>query len=32
MSHADIVRAIANLERAGVAFAGSCIVLNAWRY
>ncbi len=32
MSHAEIVRAIANLEQASVAFAGSCHVLNAWRY
>jgi predicted nuclease of predicted toxin-antitoxin system len=32
MSHADIVRAITNLEQAGVTFAGSCNVLNAWRY
>jgi hypothetical protein len=32
MSHADIVRAIANLEQAGVAFAGSCHLLNSWRY
>jgi predicted nuclease of predicted toxin-antitoxin system len=32
MNHAEIVRAIANLEQAGVAFAGSCHVLNAWRY
>jgi predicted nuclease of predicted toxin-antitoxin system len=32
MSQADIVRAIANLEQAGVLFAGSCHVLNAWRY
>ncbi len=32
MNHAEIVRAIANLEQAGVAFVGSCHVLNAWRY
>ena len=32
MSHDEMVRAIANLEQAGVAFAGSCNVLNAWRY
>jgi len=32
MSHAEIVRAIANLEQAGIAFVGSCHVLNAWRY
>jgi hypothetical protein len=32
MSHGDIVRAIANLEQSGIAFAGSCHVLNAWRY
>ena len=32
MSHADIVRAIGNLEKAGVVFAGRCHVLNAWRY
>ena len=32
MSQADIVRAIANLEQAGVSFAASCHVLNAWRY
>ncbi len=32
MNHTDMVRAIANLEQAGVVFAGSCHVLNAWRY
>lgn len=32
MSHAEIVQAIANLEQAGVVFAGFCHVLNAWRY
>jgi predicted nuclease of predicted toxin-antitoxin system len=32
MSHAEMVRAIANLEQAGIAFVGSCQVLNAWRY
>jgi predicted nuclease of predicted toxin-antitoxin system len=32
MSHAEIVRAIANLEQAGVGFVGCCHVLNAWRY
>ena len=32
MSHADVVRAIANLEGAGVALPGCCHVLNAWRY
>jgi hypothetical protein len=32
MTHADIVRAIANLEQAGITFAGACNVLNAWRY
>ena len=32
MSHAEIVRAVANLEQAGMTFAGSCHVLNAWRY
>lgn len=32
MSHAEIVRAIANLERAGVTLPGCCHVLNAWRY
>ena len=32
MSHAEIVRAIANLEQAGIAFVGACHVLNAWRY
>jgi predicted nuclease of predicted toxin-antitoxin system len=32
MSQADIVRAIANLEQAKVAIAGSCHILNAWRY
>jgi Domain of unknown function (DUF5615) len=32
MSNAEIVRGIANLEQAGVGFAGTCHVLNAWRY
>jgi hypothetical protein len=32
MSNDGIVRAIANLEQAGIVFAGSCQVLNAWRY
>ncbi len=32
MDHAEIVRAIANLEQASVGFTGSCHVLNAWRY
>jgi hypothetical protein len=32
MKNAEIVRAIANLEQAGVAFPESCHVLNAWRY
>ena len=32
MSHQDIVRALANLEQAGVAFPGNCHILNAWRY
>lgn len=32
MSHAEIVRAITNLEQAGVAFVGTCHILNAWRY
>jgi len=32
MSHADIVRAITNMEQAGIAFGGSCHILNAWRY
>ena len=32
MNHFEIVRAIANLEQVGVAFAGVCHVLNAWRY
>ncbi len=32
MNHAEIVRAIANLEQAGVALVDSCHVLNAWRY
>ena len=32
MSYADIVRAIANLEQAGVPFPGAFHVLNAWRY
>lgn len=32
MKHAEIVKAIANLEQAGIAFANTCHVLNAWRY
>ena len=32
MSHAEMVRAVANIEQASVAFAGACHVLNAWRY
>jgi hypothetical protein len=32
MNHADVVRAIANLEQAGIAFEGACHILNAWRY
>jgi predicted nuclease of predicted toxin-antitoxin system len=32
MSHAEIVRAIGNLEQAGIVFVASCHVLNAWRY
>jgi predicted nuclease of predicted toxin-antitoxin system len=32
MNHAEVVRAIANLEQASVAFGGACHVLNAWRY
>lgn len=32
MTHAEIVRALSNLEKAGLAFAGACHVLNAWRY
>jgi hypothetical protein len=32
MSYADIVRAIANLEQAGVEIQGEFHVLNAWRY
>jgi hypothetical protein len=32
MSYGEIVRAIANLESAGVPIAGSFHVLNAWRY
>ena len=32
MSHAEIAQAIANLEQAGVAFVGTCHVLNARRY
>jgi predicted nuclease of predicted toxin-antitoxin system len=32
MSHADIVRAIANLLGAGVALSSTVQVLNAWRY
>jgi hypothetical protein len=32
MSHAEIVRAIANLENAGVSLEGEFHVLNRWRY
>ena len=32
MTPGDIVRAIANVEAAGVPIAGEFIVLNAWRY
>jgi hypothetical protein len=32
MNHADVVRAISNLELAEVSFESSCHVLNAWRY
>jgi predicted nuclease of predicted toxin-antitoxin system len=32
MDHAEIVRAIANLEQASIVFADSCHILNAWRY
>jgi 2,3-bisphosphoglycerate-independent phosphoglycerate mutase len=32
MNYAEIVRAIANLEKAGVEFKSQCYVLNAWRY
>jgi hypothetical protein len=32
VSHADVVRAIANLEAAGVPIAGQFHVLNQWRY
>lgn len=32
MCHAEVVKAIANMEEAGVVFAGACHVLNAWRY
>ena len=32
MNHADIVRAIANLARAGVELPGTVQILNAWRY
>jgi hypothetical protein len=32
MSHADLVRAIANLLSAGVTLPGTVQVLNAWRY
>ena len=32
MSNGEVARAIANLEQAGVEIAGSCHVLNAWRY
>jgi hypothetical protein len=32
MTYAEVVRAINNLERAGIALARSFQVLNAWRY
>src|SRR5260370_6521854 len=32
MTFADIIRAIKNLEDAGIVFQGSCHSLNAWRY
>lgn len=32
MSNAEIVRALANLEKSGIALKGACHVLNAWRY
>lgn len=32
MSHAEIAKAIANIEQAGVSLAGLCHILNAWRY
>jgi Domain of unknown function (DUF5615) len=32
MNTADVVRAVANLEQAGVPFRSSFHVLNAWRY
>lgn len=32
MTSADIVRAIKNLEDAGIVFQGNCHSLNAWRY
>ena len=32
MDYGDIVRAITNLETAGIEFPGSFQVLNAWRY
>jgi hypothetical protein len=32
MNYAEIVKAIANLENAGIALARSFHVLNAWRY
>ena len=32
MNHAEIVRAIANLEGAGLSFRGNFWVLNAWRW
>jgi hypothetical protein len=32
MSYAEIVKAIANLESAGIAIGGEFHVLNAWRY
>jgi len=32
MSYADIAKALANLENAGVGMSGECHVLNAWRF
>jgi hypothetical protein len=32
MTHADVVRAIANLEKAGVDIAGQFHILNHWRF
>jgi predicted nuclease of predicted toxin-antitoxin system len=32
MTFAEIVRAVKNLEDAGIVLQGSCIALNAWRY